>query len=286
MIHWRPTISRRALVGLAPALWIILVIFATVRARADGPHWGVHLARSASGQAVVDAIDPQGMAWGAYLRLDDEVTAVDSQFFVGDVPSPAHELTFSDATGQKSISAPDIPVSLLMLLIAGALVFVALGGLVYRWSADPVLGRLFLLLSGSFATALVAVPAARIGYAWAGYLTPAMALLAAPCLFGLFLAFPRPMRFGRRLVNASLLLAIPLAAVQFAEPALGRGTVALLDDASWLWMMLNLLGAIALLAMRASRRADRRALRPLLLGTALGVGPLVLLVALPKLLEI
>src|SRR5712691_10120363 len=146
------------------------------------------------------------------------------------------------------------------------MVFGALGVVVYRWSADPVLGRLFLLLSGSFATALVAAPSSRLGYAWAGYLTPATALLAVASLLGLFLAFPRPMRHGQGLVRASLLLAIPLAVVQFAEPALGRDVAAVLDNASWVLMMLNLLGAIALLAIRVSRSSDRPALTPLLLG--------------------
>src|SRR5260221_12496180 len=79
-------------------------------------------------------------------------------------------------------------------------------------------------------------------------------------------------------------MAVPMALVQFAEPALGRDGVAVLDNASWLLMMLSPLGAVALLAFRASRRSDRRALRPLLLGSALGVGPLVGLVAVPRLL--
>ena len=289
MIQNRPSVSRRAILGFGLGLWIILIVFATLRARADGPRWGVHLAQSDSGQVVADSIDPHGLAWIDGLRQLDDVIAVDGQtaelFAGGEVPSTARELTFKAPDGSvHSVGTPDFPVSLLVLLVAGAFVFVALGGAVFRWSADPVLGRLFLLLSGSFATALVASPAARLGYAWAGYLTPTTALLAAPGLFGLFLVFPRPMRHGRGLVRASLFLAIPLAVIQFAEPALGRDAVAVFDAASWLLMLLNLVGAIVLLAIRCGNRSDRGALRPLLVGTVIGIGPLLLLVAMPRLL--
>jgi diguanylate cyclase (GGDEF)-like protein len=277
------------MVGLGLGVWIVLLIFATLRARAEGPQWGVRVGAAPDGRTVVTDIDPQGMGWALGLRPQDVLIAVDGDSaaaFVGrDVPTGAVALTVKDANGALlSLRPGGIPVSLLSLLVAGALVFVALGVVVYRWSADPVLGRLFLLLSGSFASAFVAVPSAKLGYAWAGYLTAITALLAAASLFGLFLAFPRPMRHGQGLLRASLFLAIPLAAVQFAEPTLGRDAIAVFDSASWLLMMLNLLGAIALLAIRASRRADRRALTPLLLGTALGVGPLVVLVAMPRLL--
>src|SRR5579859_2568422 len=289
MIHKRRSVSRRAIAGLGLGLWIILLVFATLRGRADGPQWGVYVALSPDGRAVAAAIDPQGEAWGGGLRQGDEITAVGAdspQLFVGrDVPSVVQELTVRDADGAlRTIGAWDIPMSLLVMLVAGAFLFVVLGSAVYRWSADAGLGRLFLLLSGSFATALVASPSARLGYAWAGYLTAAAALLAAPALFGLFLSFPRPMRFSSRLAGIALLPVIPLTIAEVAGPALGRNAAALFDNASWLWMMLNLLGAVALLTFRASRPSDRRALLPLLIGTAVGVGPLVVLVAIPKLL--
>jgi diguanylate cyclase (GGDEF)-like protein len=60
--------------------------------------------------------------------------------------------------------------------------------------------------------------------------------------------------------------------------------VSVVDQASWFWMMLNMLGGLVLLAVRASRRSDRRELAPLLIGTAVGVVPLVLLVAVPRLI--
>ena len=48
--------------------------------------------------------------------------------------------------------------------------------------------------------------------------------------------------------------------------------------------MVNLLGALILLGGRALRPADRRQLGPLLIGTAIGVGPLAIFVALPRFL--
>src|SRR5207249_3798051 len=102
---------------------------------------------------------------------------------------------FIDSTGTERTARPaDISPSALGLLAGGALLFVVLGGIVFRWSADPVLGRLFLLLTGSFATALVAFPAALLGYPWFTYACSVAAMLAGPSLFGLFLWFPRPMR--------------------------------------------------------------------------------------------
>ena len=68
--------------------------------------------------------------------------------------------------------------------------------IVFRWSAETNLGRLFLLLSASFATALIATPAAQLGNAWASYLAGAAADLAAPVLSVCF-CFSRVQRARR-----------------------------------------------------------------------------------------
>jgi diguanylate cyclase (GGDEF)-like protein len=274
-------------------MWVILLAFATLRAQADGPRWGMQVALSSDGRPVAASMDPVGSAWAGGARPNDEVVTIDGEgasVFVGHaLNSAAHELTFRDRAGElRTVRAADMSISLLGLLAAGGLLFALLGGVVYRWSADPMLGRLFYVLCGSFATAMLATPAASLGYAWAAYLAPAAALLAAPTLFGLFLSFPRPLRHGHKLANAAVLLAIPLALGQVGALALGPEVIAHigdpLDNISWLWMLLNLSGAVVLLAVRAFRRSDRRALAPLCIGTAIGVGPLIVLVAVPRLL--
>jgi diguanylate cyclase (GGDEF)-like protein len=291
LIQKRRLANPRALIGLGLGIWVILVALGTLRARLDGPQWGVQVALSSDGRAVAGSMNTIGIAWNGGLRPDGEITAAgdrDPIQFVGtDVPPSIHELTFIDSAGVlRSVRAPDIPASYGGLLAVAALLFVVLGTIVYRWSAEPMLGRLFLLLSGSFATALLSTPAAMLGAGWASYLTPVAVLLAVSSLCAVFLWFPRPVRYARRLANASVLLAIVIALAQAWHLALGPSVLpeasAAIDIASWLWMMLNLLGAVVLLAVRAARRSDRRALTPLLVGTALGVGPVVILYALPR----
>jgi diguanylate cyclase (GGDEF)-like protein len=289
MIQQRRILNRRILVGLVFGLWVILVASATLRACSQGQYWGIHVAVTTEGPVVVTSIDPEGTAWLAGVRLGDQITAIDNldaRWFSGlDVPGSARELTFREDDGPDRTSyAAAISNSIVGLLAGAAVLFVVLGALVYRWSADAVLARWFLLLTGSFATALMAVPAARLGHAWAGYLVAASALLAGPGLFGLFLTFPRPIRVGRHIPTAFLVLAIPLAAIQFAEPGLDRDVVAVLDGACWLWTLINLLGALVVLGLRIRRQSDREALAPLLAGAGFGVAPLVALVAVPRLI--
>jgi diguanylate cyclase (GGDEF)-like protein len=294
MIQKRRLLNRRVAIGLSLVLWIILVSAGSLYAQAHGPEWGLHLGLTADGRVVADSIEASGAAWDSGVRPNDEVLRVDGEDagpFVGhQLPSSVHELAFRSTSGVDRVGRAELSASVLTLLIAGALLFALLGGLVFRWSAEPMQGRLFLLLSGSFATALAAAPAGHLGYAWADYITPAAALLAAPSLLGLFLSFPRPMRHAQKVAGASLGIALVLSVGQVGEQAAGPRVapeaVAVLDSASWLWMMLNLVGAVVLLAIRATRRSDRRALEPLLVGTSFGVGPIVLVSAVPHLIGI
>jgi diguanylate cyclase (GGDEF)-like protein len=293
MIQVRRTLTRRTLVGLTLGLWIVLLAGSTLLARADGPQWGLHVGLADDGRAVAEPTNAVGIAWQGEVRPQMTLLTVegqDARLFAGrDLPTSTTQLTFIDASGApRTIEAPDISESSLRFLFVGAFAFVALGAVVYRWSGDPVLGRLFMLLSASFATALVAAPAARMGFGLANFVSPVAALLAAPGLFGLFLRFPRPLRASRPLAAASIAIALALSAIQLSWSARGYQVAPslekVLDTAAWLWLMFNLLGALALLATRAVRPSDRRPLAPLLVGTAVGIGPLIFLHALPRLL--
>ena len=174
-------------------------------------------------------------------------------------------------------------MSMLGLLTAGAALFSILGALVYRWSADQALGRLFILLSGSFATTLVAAPAAVLGGAWASYLATTAALLAAAALSGLFLHFPRRVRHASTITRAVIAGAICLALATPGADVFAHGSASFVDTASWVSAMLNGIGAVVLIGMRVARDADRRLMFPLLFGTAIGIGPALVFNALPRL---
>ena len=226
MIQQLRLVNRRALIGLGLAVWVILILSGSLRAHANGPEWGLYVTHTSDRRTVVESIDANGVAWPHGVRPRDEILAIDGQpaaLFDGrTLPSSVHEIAFRDAAGlERTAQAADLTVSVLAVLIAGTLLFVILGALVYRWSAEPMQGRLFLLLTASFATAVAATPAGRLGYAWANWLTPSAALVAAPSLFGLFVAFPRPMRNAKKTVSASLTLAILLVVGQLGEESFG-----------------------------------------------------------------
>src|SRR5207244_11665437 len=59
---------------------------------------------------------------------------------------------------------------------------------------------------------------------------------------------------------------------------------AAMESLSWIWISVNCLAAGVLLLLRVARKADRRGMSPLLVGTAIGVGPALVLNALPRML--
>src|SRR5919199_6844442 len=202
MTQWLRGLNGRTMTGLALGFWIILIACGSIRAQADGPAWGLHLTHSPDGRVVVDSIEAVATAWNGGVRPGDEIVTIDGLdarlFDRDDLPGSVRAIAFRDSAGlERTVQAADISPSQVYVLFAGALLFALLGALVYRWSAEPIQGRLFLLLSGAFATALAATPAGRLGHAWTGYILPAAALLASPSLFGLFLAFPRPLVHAR-----------------------------------------------------------------------------------------
>jgi diguanylate cyclase (GGDEF)-like protein len=287
-MNWRRrALSPRALVGLVLGLWVILVMFATARAIADGTVWAFQLSAAAQGTTVATAVDPLGYAGAAGMRTGDLVLSVDGHdpgnLVDTDIPSTVQEVVFRDDSNDTlTIASSPIPMSLFVLLSAGGLLFALLGGLVYRWSADVALGRLFLLLSCSFATALLTAPASLLGNAFPGYLSGPAAVIAASALFGVFVYFPRPLRHASRLTGVSVTVAMGLAVAQALEPILPNAFVAPIEVPTWFWIGFNLVGAVLVLSVRTARRRDRRALGPLLVGTAFGVGPILLLNLMPR----
>src|SRR4030088_164741 len=150
MTWGRQSVARRALIGLWLGLWVVVVTIGTLRAQAVGPIWGLQLAASAQGELVVVVVDSLGSVWGRGVRTEDTVLTIDGQDardFIGQDLSPAvGEIVFQAPSGAvRAVAAYEVSSSLLMLLSAGALLFAVLGALVYRWSVDAALGRLFLL---------------------------------------------------------------------------------------------------------------------------------------------
>jgi diguanylate cyclase (GGDEF)-like protein len=177
----------------------------------------------------------------------------------------------------RVITVDEVSTLHVALLIGSGLLFMLLGAIVYRWSPDPTLGRLFALLSAAFATTLVSVPAARYGYFWAGPTAPLGALLAPTALVGIFLVFPRRLPRSKWLVRAGLLIASMLGAGQVAFFLGGEPAPRWLDALSSLWLVSTLLTGLALVAIRSRHRTDRDALAPMLLGTALSVLPIAVI---------
>ncbi|HTD76262.1 MAG TPA: diguanylate cyclase, partial [Chloroflexota bacterium] len=285
--HW--FVSRRALIGFGLGLWVILLSAVGVRAQLIGPEWGVHIARSVDNVAVAASVGSMNAGWANGIRPGDEIIAVDGgdpTHLIGkDLPGVVNEVTFRDPTALvRTARVPDVSTSMLAMLTAGAVLFATLGALVYRWSADAVLGRLFILLSGAFATTLVVAPMAILGHAWAGYLTASAGLVAGAALSGLFLYFPRPLRHAALIARVATLGAACLTLLTLGGEMFGSEYSAAIESLSWIWMSLNCLAAGVLLLLRVVRKADRRGMSPLLVGTAIGVGPALVLNALPRML--
>jgi len=273
---------RRAMLGAAVALWVILLAFAVGRAGITGTQWGLSLSEDAAGRVVAAEVTLSGTA-GPRVYPGFEIVDLDGtdpHQFLGASLSSVHEVSFRDANGTlTTLRADEIPPLSLALLTIGGLLFVLLGALVHRWSADPLLGRLFLLLSCSFATALVCVPAASLGYLWASLLAAAASFLGPASLVGIFMVFPHPLRRARRVVFGALAIAAVLTTAQVAVQLLNIRSNEL-DLLSRVSLLVSLAAGLALLARRASNASDRRALMPLLLGLAVGVLPVGLFFAL------
>jgi diguanylate cyclase (GGDEF)-like protein len=291
MIHQLTSISRRTILGVGLGLWIVLLASISLNVESAGPQWGIHLsAQNADGQITVDAAS-LGIAVMGGVRVGDRVASIDGEdpsAYVGqDIPANVRDAVFVDSAGNTDVvQFTETSLSMLALMWGGALLFVLVGGIVYRWSADAVVGRVFLTFAASFATMVASAPLARTGYPAAEYLTSGAALVATPSLVVLFMVFPRRMRGVRYVSLASICLSAALFVTQLLDPALPRSAMALLDGIAWLSSVLNLAAALVVLGMRARNPRDRAALSPLMKGTLIGIAPLILLTVIPRLLDL
>ncbi len=192
-------------------------------------------------------------------------------------------------------TAADRRIRVGQLLVAAG--FVLLGGWVWSERRDT-LTRVFLLLCLSFALVIVPPPLLIPGRLT---LLHELALTAAqlflPALFVHFFAlFPEsrgPRGALGTLVSAGygvatllFVAAVALEGVRLARPSAGQDALDALHMSAGAWFVIGLVSALALFArsyLRAGSPDARRRLRVVLLGTALGVGPLAALVALRNL---
>jgi diguanylate cyclase (GGDEF)-like protein len=292
MIRQLTAISKRTAVGVALGLWIVVLAFMSLRAETAGPHWGVHLAARTADDAAthVDAV-AYGIALVHGVRADDAVTSIDggdaSRFAGTDLPSTVQTVEFRSRDGASiNLEYKQTPASMLALMWCGALLFVAVGGIVYRWSADARVGTAFLAFAASFATALASGPLSRVGNPFGLCVPSVAALVAAPSLLLLFMVFPRRLSRLRLVSLVSIAVSAILFAGQLAEAGLPRADAQALDAAAWLWCVANLLAAVVVLGLRARNPRDRDALSPLVLGTLVALAPLLLFTLLPRLLNL
>jgi len=181
------------------------------------------------------------------------------------------------------IGTEDIATPLLALLVFGGWLFVLVGCVVHRWTADPLLGRVFLLLSGAFATALTALPAARLGYDWARLIVVAAVLFAPAALTSVFLLFPHRAQRGARLTLALLTVGSAFTAAHVWKQSIDVVFVPL-NTAALLWVIGNFLASLVLVYVRRRAHGSSRAFAPLLAGTAIGVVPAAVLYFVPRLI--
>jgi signal transduction histidine kinase len=278
--------SARTLVGAAVFGAIVALALLSLRLDAAGPEWGVRLEGSPDGGAVAAVVRGYGVAWAQGVRPGDRVHLVDgadARSFVGRDLGSARRLTTVDAQGrERVVQPPEPPGTVKLALVLAALLFALLGAAVFRWASDPTLGAIFLLFCGATAAALVVIPGALTGSAWANLVAACSSIVAAPALAAVFLWFPRQLRWARSVATllavGAVALVVPTATVFTGE----RVMPPLLDGLLFAWLAASLLGSAGLLAARAMKASERHTLVPILVGVGLGVAPLALLNALPR----
>jgi len=292
MIRQLARVSTRTVLTVVLGLWIVLLAFISLNVQSAGPQWGVHLAarNDQVASTSVDAIS-LGIAQVRGIRVGDPVESIDGGdpgvYAGSDVPSSVRQVVFGNAaTGAAVVEFNETSGSMLALLWGGALLFVIVGGLVFRWSADAVAGRVFFTFAAAFATALASGPLSRMGYPVAVYLTSAAGFVAAPSLLVLFMVVPRRMRGLRYVSLASVALSAVLFVSQVIEAAVPRSAMELLDAIAWVSSVLYFAAALIVLGVRARNPRDRGALSPLIPGTVIGIAPLILFSLIPRMLNL
>src|SRR3982751_1868895 len=95
---------RRTALGVAVALWVIVLAYGAGRAAAAGPQWGLSLAEDGAGRVMAAEVTVSGVA-GQRMKSGFDIVAIDgldAHQFLDGVPSAAHEISFRDAAGAVS----------------------------------------------------------------------------------------------------------------------------------------------------------------------------------------
>ncbi len=225
----------------------------------------------------------------AGIRPGDVVVAIDGRpaHLAGtSIPGNATTITYVGGDGRVHVAnAAPLEAGLFVLLSLVAIGLAGLGAIVFRWSADAALGGSFLLFGGSFALALIAPPAARLGHQWASVASSTAAILATPSLAAVFLRFPRPLRGATRASRLQLAISLVLAGGAAYSDSSSTAYPQVLSSALSLWFVGNVALTCALVALRLSRPADRHSLAPVAVGVLVGVVPVTLLTVLPQAAE-
>jgi hypothetical protein len=288
VINLPPTgLAAKEVLGVGMLVAVLLVAATSLRLYADGPDWGLQLGLAPDTSSVVAvAVRGHGVAWEQRVRSGDRVLSVntlDAHNFIGQQVGRASQIVVADANGApRTVRPPELTDALKLWLTGVAVLFALLGAVVYRWSPDPGLGRIFLVFGGTTALALGSIAGATRGDAPANFLAASSATVASAAFTTVFIWFPRPLRGARwltiGLATVSTGLVIPLVVVY----SRGEGTPPPLETSLFVWMGGNLVVGTLLLAARALRPANRYVLAPLALGVGVGIFPLALLDSLPQ----
>lgn len=263
---------------------VIVVAAASSRAFTSGPDWGLQL-RLADGEVIASEVSPNSLAWNLDIRPGQVVVQINGQSpraYVGSTLKSASLIVVRDAGGTQQVATvPDLPDGLGVALVVGALFFLGLGAVVFRWADDTRLGLTFLVFGWAAAMTFVSIPAATLGHQIGFLVAAPSAIVASSCFVLLFLAFPRPVK-GANWISL-LVTGVTIAcvgAIVFPVAA-GIPVPRVVDTILWLWVASVLVGALCVLGLRMRNRDDRRRLAPIIVGAAVGILPLVVLNALP-----
>lgn len=219
------------------------------------------------------------------MRPGERIVLVDGRVardYVGSQLKGASQIVVQDRSGsQRTITMPALSDGFGAALLVGALFFIGLGAVVFRWAADARLGLTFLIFGWAVAMTLVSIPAATMGYS-AGFLvaTPSAIVASSSCVL-LFLIFPRPLAGTRWISQVVIGVTIALVSATAFLILANLPFPQALDTVLWLWVIVALVSALYLLVQRTRNPDDRRRLAPIFVGAAVGIVPLVILSGLP-----
>lgn len=276
----------RTILGLASILLALGLSIASLNCL-ERPEWGVQL-QNRGGIVVASEVQVRGIAENEGLVEGTRIVQINganASLYPGQSLTDVTSITWQDSQGATHvIDAPNPSVEFSLALIAVALVFSALGAVVFRWSPDRWARSTFFVFGQAVAIALIASPAGDIGYDWA-FQVAALSSIVATSSFVLFvMAFPRPLRgFGlgaAAVITATALLFTAMIAFYISDVELPPWLI----TAQWLWLIGPLAASVIILGTRSVDSATRTRLTPVMIGGAIGIGPLILFTAIPYLI--